>query len=37
MEYVNNTSGKDVTSIAEEIFKGKISLSVVSDDAGRIG
>ena len=36
MEYVNNTSEKDVTAIAEEIFAGKMSLSVVSDDEGRV-
>ncbi len=37
MGYVNNTTGKDVMAIAEEIFKGKMSLSVVSDDVGRVG
>ena len=36
MEYVNATSEKDVTTIAAEIFSGPMSLSVVSDDEGRV-
>ena len=36
MEYVNHTSEKDITNIAEEIFAGTMSMSVVSDDEGRV-
>lgn len=36
IEYVNNTSEKDVMEIAEDIFKSDMSISVVTDDQDRV-
>ena len=36
MEYVENTSEKDVMDIAKDIFKSQMSISVVTDEKGRV-